>query len=246
MEPSIDDNNFYAQTRKRVHTWPTVPQYSFSVQSSPYESPLCSAYPSVSSLNQGPLPSISLFCGPPHVSLPQTSQPYYLPPQYSMNNILNGYNLINYHQNSVQTDAFNGNSINLTNLSSPALSTSSQDTSTPADSTLDQPGSSSATTPPSLPPAPVDATGKVKRKRIRKKDPNQIVQKKPNAWGEESYSDLILKALESSPTGRMKLNEIYQWFIDNVKYFGERCGSEEAAGWKVHTQISVLLFFREI
>ncbi|GMR53517.1 hypothetical protein PMAYCL1PPCAC_23712, partial [Pristionchus mayeri] len=71
-----------------------------------------------------------------------------------------------------------------------------------------------------------------KKKRCRRKPPDQLAQKKPNPWGEESYSDLIAKALESSPDGRLKLNEIYQWFSDHVQYFRERSSQEEAAGWK--------------
>lgn len=72
-----------------------------------------------------------------------------------------------------------------------------------------------------------------KKKRCRKKPSDQLAQKKPNPWGEESYSDIIAKALESAPDGRLKLNEIYQWFSDNIPYFRERSSQEEAAGWKV-------------
>ncbi|CAI4228171.1 unnamed protein product [Auanema sp. JU1783] len=71
-----------------------------------------------------------------------------------------------------------------------------------------------------------------KKKRCRKKPADQLAQKKPNPWGEESYSDIIAKALESAPEGRLKLNEIYQWFSDNIPYFRERSSQEEAAGWK--------------
>ncbi|KAK6726078.1 hypothetical protein RB195_004409 [Necator americanus] len=87
----------------------------------------------------------------------------------------------------------------------------------------------------SLPPG-ISATGQAllppKKKRCRKKPSDQLAQKKPNPWGEESYSDLIAKALESAPDGRLKLNEIYQWFSDNIPYFRERSSQEEAAGWK--------------
>lgn len=71
-----------------------------------------------------------------------------------------------------------------------------------------------------------------KKKRCRKKPSDQLAQKKPNPWGEESYSDIIAKALESAPDGRLKLNEIYQWFSDNIPYFRERSSQEDAAGWK--------------
>lgn len=72
-----------------------------------------------------------------------------------------------------------------------------------------------------------------KRKRCRRRPPDQLAQKKPNPWGEESYSDLIAKSLESAPGGRLKLNEIYQWFVDNIAYFHDRSSQEDAAGWKV-------------
>nr|ADN44513.1 forkhead-like transcription factor variant b [Parastrongyloides trichosuri] len=72
----------------------------------------------------------------------------------------------------------------------------------------------------------------MKKKRIRKRNPDAVSQKKPNPWGEESYSDLIAKALENAPEKRMKLNEIYQWFSENIPYFNDRSSQEEAAGWK--------------
>lgn len=74
----------------------------------------------------------------------------------------------------------------------------------------------------------------IKKKRVRKKPADVVSQKKPNPWGEESYSDLIAKALECAPEKRMKLNEIYQWFASNIAYFRDRASAEEAAGWKVN------------
>ncbi|MCP9261154.1 Foxo protein [Dirofilaria immitis] len=72
----------------------------------------------------------------------------------------------------------------------------------------------------------------VKRRRIRKRLNGLISQKKPNPWGKESYSDLIAKALRSTFDGRMRLNEIYNWFASNVPYFGSRTSQEQSAGWK--------------
>ncbi len=54
-----------------------------------------------------------------------------------------------------------------------------------------------------------------------------------NPWGEESYADLISQALESAANGRLRLNEIYLWFVENVAYFRERASAEESSGWKV-------------
>uniref|UniRef100_A0A915MYZ8 Forkhead box protein O n=1 Tax=Meloidogyne javanica TaxID=6303 RepID=A0A915MYZ8_MELJA len=56
--------------------------------------------------------------------------------------------------------------------------------------------------------------------------------RKPNPWGNESYSDLIARALNTAPEGRLKLNEIYQWFSENVPYFAGRSSQEDAQGWK--------------
>lgn len=83
---------------------------------------------------------------------------------------------------------------------------------------------------------------KIKPKRIRRKTneneknfhqlPNDY-GRKPNPWGNESYSDLIARALITAPEGKLKLNEIYQWFSENVPYFAGRSSQEEAQGWKV-------------
>lgn len=62
---------------------------------------------------------------------------------------------------------------------------------------------------------------------------NHDGQRKINPWGEESYSDLITRAISTAQDSRLKLNEVYQWFIDNIPYFNERSSPELAAGWKV-------------
>uniref|UniRef100_A0A1I7VYM3 Forkhead box protein O n=1 Tax=Loa loa TaxID=7209 RepID=A0A1I7VYM3_LOALO len=72
----------------------------------------------------------------------------------------------------------------------------------------------------------------VKRKRVRKRLNGLISIKKPNPWGAESYSELIARALKSTFNGRMRLNEIYNWFASNVPYFGSRTSQEQSAGWK--------------
>lgn len=84
---------------------------------------------------------------------------------------------------------------------------------------------------------------KMKKKRVRRKPSDVVCQKKPNPWGEESYSDLIARALESAPEKRMKLSDIYQWFSVNIPYFRERSSSEEAAGWKVSFLAVFTTFF---
>uniref|UniRef100_A0A0R3RXA3 Forkhead box protein O n=1 Tax=Elaeophora elaphi TaxID=1147741 RepID=A0A0R3RXA3_9BILA len=72
----------------------------------------------------------------------------------------------------------------------------------------------------------------IKKKRVRKRVNGLISMKKPNPWGAESYSELISRALKSTFNGRMRLNEIYNWFASNVPYFGSRTSQEQSAGWK--------------
>uniref|UniRef100_A0A914Z654 Forkhead box protein O n=1 Tax=Panagrolaimus superbus TaxID=310955 RepID=A0A914Z654_9BILA len=246
---SIDDN-FFAQTRERCHTWP-MPQYPGSMISSqsstPYHSPLSSGYPSTSSINnnninQGPLPSIRYFCGQPFAQqniIP--SLPYHHLQQQQYSSANSCYNPVNFNiplssnQESIKTNNNNNLIVPKKEIQqSPTKSNTSQEIPCDPAPSSAAPSSSSPILPQfqTSSSATKSPTEKPKRKRIRKKDPNHVTQKKPNAWGEESYSDLILKALEAAPDGRMKLNEIYQWFIDNVKYFSERAGQEEASGWK--------------
>lgn len=77
------------------------------------------------------------------------------------------------------------------------------------------------------------AGGPEKPKRTRRRNTESTGQKKINPWGAESYADLIIRALESAPDGRLRLNEIYTWFAENVPYFQNRALPEESSGWKV-------------
>lgn len=56
-----------------------------------------------------------------------------------------------------------------------------------------------------------------------------------NAWGPDSYSDLISKAILSTKDKRMTLNQIYEWMVANVPYFRDKGDTNSAAGWKVST-----------
>lgn len=78
-----------------------------------------------------------------------------------------------------------------------------------------------------------NAIGPEKPKRTRRRNTDSNAQKKINPWGESSYADLIIRALETAPDGRLRLNEIYTWFTENVPYFQSRSLPEESAGWKV-------------
>lgn len=72
----------------------------------------------------------------------------------------------------------------------------------------------------------------MKKKRNRGKT-EETPKRKTNPWGEESYSELIEKALNSALDKKLKLNQIYDWFVNNLEYFRKRSTNEEGYGWKV-------------
>ena len=47
---------------------------------------------------------------------------------------------------------------------------------------------------------------------------------------DESFAQLIKRAISSSPRQRLFLNEIYSWIIDNYPYF-----KQIDPGWRVNT-----------
>ncbi|KAJ8348842.1 hypothetical protein SKAU_G00274310 [Synaphobranchus kaupii] len=53
-----------------------------------------------------------------------------------------------------------------------------------------------------------------------------------NAWGNQSYADLISQAIESSPEKRLTLAQIYDWMVSTVPYFKDKGDSNSSAGWK--------------
>ncbi|XP_043913321.1 forkhead box protein O1-like [Protopterus annectens] len=53
-----------------------------------------------------------------------------------------------------------------------------------------------------------------------------------NAWGNESYAELISQAIESSPEKRLTLSQIYDWMVKTVPYFKDKGDSNSSAGWK--------------
>lgn len=54
-----------------------------------------------------------------------------------------------------------------------------------------------------------------------------------NAWGNQSYADLISQAIENSPEKRLTLAQIYDWMVKTVPYFKDKGDSNSSAGWKV-------------
>lgn len=57
-----------------------------------------------------------------------------------------------------------------------------------------------------------------------------------NAWGNQSYADLITRAIESAPEKRLTLSQIYDWMVRHVPYFKDKGDSNSSAGWKVRIQ----------
>ncbi|VVC45982.1 Fork head domain conserved site 2,Fork head domain,Winged helix-turn-helix DNA-binding domain [Cinara cedri] len=53
-----------------------------------------------------------------------------------------------------------------------------------------------------------------------------------NAWGNQSYADLITQAISSVPEQRLTLSQIYEWMVQNVPYFKDKGDSNSSAGWK--------------
>ncbi|CAI9622533.1 unnamed protein product [Staurois parvus] len=53
-----------------------------------------------------------------------------------------------------------------------------------------------------------------------------------NAWGNQSYAELISQAIESSPEKRLTLAQIYDWIGAHHSYFKDKGDSNSSAGWK--------------
>lgn len=53
-----------------------------------------------------------------------------------------------------------------------------------------------------------------------------------NAWGNCSYKALIIEAIEQSSKGKLTLNEIYDWIVENIPHFRGEGETNSSAGWK--------------
>ncbi|XP_028314567.1 forkhead box protein O6 [Gouania willdenowi] len=53
-----------------------------------------------------------------------------------------------------------------------------------------------------------------------------------NAWGNQSYADLISQAIENSPEKRLTLAQIYEWMVKTVPFFRDKGDNNSSAGWK--------------
>lgn len=67
-----------------------------------------------------------------------------------------------------------------------------------------------------------------------------------NAWGNQSYADLISQAIENSPEKRLTLAQIYEWMVKTVPYFRDKGDSNSSAGWKVRQQAPAASVFSSI
>uniref|UniRef100_A0A4W5PZW9 Fork-head domain-containing protein n=1 Tax=Hucho hucho TaxID=62062 RepID=A0A4W5PZW9_9TELE len=77
-------------------------------------------------------------------------------------------------------------------------------------------------THPCLAGAPLDVTGQLRKAKSSRR----------NAWGNQSYADLITRAIESTPEKRLTLSQVYDWMVRYVPYFKDKGDSNSSAGWK--------------
>ncbi|XP_019896300.1 forkhead box protein O3 [Esox lucius] len=77
-------------------------------------------------------------------------------------------------------------------------------------------------THPCLAGAALDVTGQLRKAKSSRR----------NAWGNQSYADLITRAIESTPEKRLTLSQIYDWMVRYVPYFKDKGDSNSSAGWK--------------
>ncbi|XP_056142724.1 forkhead box protein O6b [Lampris incognitus] len=75
---------------------------------------------------------------------------------------------------------------------------------------------------PCLAGAALDASGQLRKAKSSRR----------NAWGNQSYADLITRAIESTPEKRLTLSQIYDWMVRYVPYFKDKGDSNSSAGWK--------------
>ena len=71
--------------------------------------------------------------------------------------------------------------------------------------------------------AACDASGQLRKAKSSRR----------NAWGNQSYADLITRAIESTAEKRLTLSQIYDWMVRYVPYFKDKGDSNSSAGWKV-------------
>jgi hypothetical protein len=75
-----------------------------------------------------------------------------------------------------------------------------------------------------------------------KLEPGSKKGSRKNAWGNQSYADLITQAIQSAPEQRMTLSQIYAWMVENVVYFKDKGDNTSSAGWKVCKAVFKFIF----
>ncbi|CAL8248846.1 unnamed protein product [Lota lota] len=75
---------------------------------------------------------------------------------------------------------------------------------------------------PCLAGAALDVAGQLRKAKSSRR----------NAWGNQSYADLITRAIESTAEKRLTLSQIYDWMVRYVPYFKDKGDSNSSAGWK--------------
>uniref|UniRef100_A0A672FHK6 Forkhead box O6 a n=1 Tax=Salarias fasciatus TaxID=181472 RepID=A0A672FHK6_SALFA len=73
-------------------------------------------------------------------------------------------------------------------------------------------------THPCLAGAALDVTGPLRKAKSSRR----------NAWGNQSYADLITRAIESTPEKRLTLSQIYDWMVRYVPYFKDKGDSNSS------------------
>ena len=58
-----------------------------------------------------------------------------------------------------------------------------------------------------------------------------------NKRGNESYEELIIRAIQSSYNQRLTLQQIYDWITSNVEYFNDKRLEGSSGGWKVSSDV---------
>ncbi|CAL8354611.1 unnamed protein product [Arctogadus glacialis] len=76
---------------------------------------------------------------------------------------------------------------------------------------------------PCLAGAACDASGQLRKAKSSRR----------NAWGNQSYADLITRAIESTTEKRLTLSQVYDWMVRYVPYFKDKGDSNSSAGWKL-------------
>ncbi|KAJ7991448.1 hypothetical protein DPEC_G00283970 [Dallia pectoralis] len=76
--------------------------------------------------------------------------------------------------------------------------------------------------PTCMPGAVLDVAGQLRKAKSSRR----------NAWGNQSYADLITRAIESVPEKRLTLSQVYDWMVRFVPYFRDKGDSNSSAGWK--------------